>query len=89
MKNKTYHLTLTSEQITDLSVIVRDDLDQITIFLDDEIKKGDPSNEVGYLETRFDEIRSLLLLLEKTMNPEPYVMGELQTHGSVWYPVEG
>ena len=88
MENKTFTLTLTSEQLIDLTHIVGDDLDNISYLLEQEIAQGDPNDEVEDLTNRVLETRALLLLLEKTLSPEPLVVGDKQTHGTVWYPVE-
>ena len=89
MENKTFTLTLTSEQLIDLTHIVGDDLDNISYLLEQEIAQGDPNGEVEDLTNRVLDTRALLLLLEKTLNPNPLVVGDKQTHGTVWYPVEG
>ena len=88
MENKTVTLTLTSEQLIDLTHIVGDDLDNISYLLEQEIAQGDPNGEVDDLTNRVLETRALLLHLEKTLNPNPLVVGDKQTHGTVWYPVE-
>ena len=88
MENKTYTLTLTSEQLIDLALIVGDDLDNIQYLLEQEIAQGDPNEEVEDLTNRVLDTRALLILLEKTLSPEPLVVGDKQTHGTVWYPVE-
>jgi hypothetical protein len=87
MENKTYTLTLTSEQLIDLALIVGNDLDNISYLLEEEIKNGDPNEEVEDLTNQVLDTRALLLLLEKTLNPNPLVVGDKQTHGTVWYPV--
>jgi hypothetical protein len=87
MENKTYTLTLTSEQLIDLTHIVGDDLDNISYLLEQEVKNGDPNDEVEDLTNRVLDTRTLLILLEKTLNPNPLVVGDKQTHGSVWFPV--
>ena len=88
MENKTYTLTLTSEQLIDLALIVGDDLDNIQYLLEQEIAQGDPNDEVEDLTNRVLDTRALLILLEKTLSPESIVVGDKQTHGTVWYPVE-
>ena len=88
MENKTYTLTLTSEQLIDLALIVGDDLDNIQYLLEQEIAQGDPNEEVEDLTNRVLDTRALLILLEKTLSPETIVVGDKQTHGTVWYPVE-
>jgi hypothetical protein len=88
MENKTYTLTLTSEQLIDLALIVGDDLDNIQYLLEQEIAQGDPNEEVDDLTNRVLDTRALLILLEKTLSPESIVVGDKQTHGTVWYPVE-
>lgn len=88
MENKTYTLTLTSEQLIDLALIVGDDLDNIQYLLEQEIAQGDPNEEVEDLTNRVLDTRALLILLEKTLSPESIVVGDKQTHGTVWYPVE-
>ena len=88
MENKTYTLTLTSEQLIDLALIVGDDLDNIQYLLEQEIAQGDPNEEVDDLTNRVLDTRALLILLEKTLSPETIVVGDKQTHGTVWYPVE-
>jgi hypothetical protein len=88
MENKTYTLTLTSEQLIDLALIVGDDLDNISYLLEQEIAQGDPNEEVDDLTNRVLDTRALLILLEKTLSPESIVVGDKQTHGTVWYPVE-
>jgi len=87
MENKTYTLTLTSEQLIDLALIVGNDLDNISYLLEEEIKNGDPNEEVEDLTNQVLDTRALLLFLEKTISPEPIVVGDKQTHGTVWYPV--
>jgi len=87
MENKTYTLTLTSEQLIDLTLIVGNDLDNVQYLLEQEVKNGDPNEEVEDLTNQVLDTRALLILLEKTLSPEPLVVGDKQTHGSVWYPV--
>ncbi len=87
MENKTYTLTLTSEQLIDLALIVGNDLDNVQYLLEQEVKNGDPNEEVEDLTNQVLDTRALLILLEKTLSPEPLVVGDKQTHGSVWYPV--
>jgi hypothetical protein len=87
MENKTYTLTLTSEQLIDLALIVGNDLDNVQYLLEEEIKNGDPNEEVEDLTNQVLDTRALLILLEKTLSPEPLVVGDKQTHGTVWYPV--
>jgi hypothetical protein len=87
MENKTYTLTLTSEQLIDLSLIVGNDLDNVQYLLEEEVKNGDPNEEVEDLTNQVLDTRALLILLEKTLSPEPLVVGDKQTHGTVWYPV--
>jgi len=88
MENKTFTLTLSSQQLIDLTLIVGEDLDNLQYLLEQEIAEGDPNEEVEDLTNRVLETRSLLLHLEKTLNPNPLVVGDKQTHGTVWYPVE-
>ena len=87
MENKTFTLTLSSQQLIDLTLIVGEDLDNIQYLLEQEIAEGDPNEEVEDLTNRVLETRALLLHLEKTLNPNPLVVGDKQTHGTVWYPV--
>jgi hypothetical protein len=88
MENKSFTLTLTSEQLIDLALIVGNDLDNVQYLLEEEIKNGDPNEEVEDLTNQVLDTRALLILLEKTLSPEPLVVGDKQTHGTVWYPVE-
>ena len=88
MENKTFTLTLSSQQLIDLTLIVGEDLDNLQYLLEQEIAEGDPNEEVDDLTNRVLETRGLLLHLEKTLNPNPLVVGDKQTHGTVWYPVE-
>ena len=84
MENKSFTLTLTPEQLINLSLIVGDNLDNIQYLLEEEIKQGDPNEEVESLTDQVLETRDLLILLEKTMNPTPIVLGDGKiTHGSV------
>lgn len=84
MENKTYTLTLSSQQLIDLCLIVGDNLDNIQYLLEEEIKNGDPNEEVESLTDQVLETRDLLIHLEKTMNPTPIVLGDGKiTHGSV------
>ena len=84
MENKSFTLTLTNAQLIDLCLIVGDNLDNIQYLLEEEIKQGDPNEEVEELTNQVLETRDLLILLEKTMNPEPIVLGDGKiTHGSV------
>ena len=84
MENKTYTLTLSSQQLIDLSLIVGDNLDQMEYLLEEEIRQGDPNEEVEELTNQVLEVRDLLIHLEKTMNPTPIVLGNGKvTHGSV------
>jgi hypothetical protein len=63
---------------------VGDNLDNIQYLLEEEIKQGDPNEEVEELTNQVLETRDLLIHLEKTMNPEPIVLGDGKiTHGSV------
>jgi hypothetical protein len=87
MENKSFTLTLTSEQLIDLALIVGNDLDNVQYLLEEEIKNGDPNEEVEDLTNQVLDTRALLILLEKTLSPEPLVVGDKQTHGTVWYPV--
>ena len=87
MENKTFTLTLSSQQLIDLTLIVGEDLDNVQYLLEQEIAEGDPNEEVDDLTNRVLETRALLLHLEKTLSPEPLVVGDKQTHGTVWYPV--
>ena len=84
MENKTYTLTLSSQQLIDLALIVGENLDNIQYLLEEEIKNGDPNEEVEELTDRVLETRDLLIHLEKTMSPEPLDLGGGKyTHGSV------
>jgi hypothetical protein len=84
MENKSFTLTLTNAQLIDLCLIVGDNLDNIQYLLEEEIKQGDPNEEVEELTNQVLETRDLLIHLEKTMNPEPIVLGDGKiTHGSV------
>ena len=84
MENKSFTLTLTNAQLIDLSLIVGDNLDNIQYLLEEEIKQGDPNEEVESLTDQVLETRDLLILLEKTLNPTPIVLGDGKiTHGSV------
>ena len=84
MENKSFTLTLTNAQLIDLGLIVGDNLDNIQYLLEEEIKQGDPNEEVEELTNQVLETRDLLIHLEKTMNPEPIVLGDGKiTHGSV------
>ena len=84
MENKSFTLTLTNAQLIDLCLIVGDNLDNIQYLLEEEIKSGDPNEEVEELTNQVLETRDLLIHLEKTMNPEPIVLGDGKiTHGSV------
>jgi hypothetical protein len=87
MENKSFTLTLTSEQLIDLALIVGNDLDNVQYLLEEEVKNGDPNEEVEDLTNQVLDTRALLILLEKTLSPEPLVVGDKQTHGSGWYPV--
>ena len=84
MENKSFTLTLSSQQLIDLCLIVGDNLDNIQYLLEEEIKNGDPNEEVEELTDQVLETRDLLILLEKTMNPTPLDLGNGKvTHGSV------
>ena len=84
MENKTYTLTLSSQQLIDLALIVGDNLDEMQYLLEEEIRLGDPNEEVEDLTNRVLETRDLLIHLEKTMSPEPLDLGNGKyTHGSV------
>jgi hypothetical protein len=84
MENKSFTLTLSSQQLIDLALIVGDNLDNIQYLLEEEIKNGDPNEEVESLTDQVLETRDLLIHLEKTMNPTPIVLGDGKiTHGSV------
>ena len=84
MENKTYTLTLSSQQLIDLALIVGDNLDEMQYLLEEEIRQGDPNEEVEDLTNRVLETRDLLIHLEKTMSPEPLDLGGGKyTHGSV------
>ena len=84
MENKTYTLTLSSQQLIDLALIVGENLDNLEYLLEQEIKEGDPNEEVEDLTNRVLETRDLLIHLEKTMSPEPLDLGNGKyTYGSV------
>ena len=84
MENKTYTLTLSSQQLIDLALIVGDNLDNLQYLLEQEIAEGDPNEEVEELTNQVLETRDLLILLEKTMNPTPIVLSDGKvTYGSV------
>ena len=84
MENKTYTLTLSSQQLIDLALIVGENLDNLEYLLEQEIKEGDPNEEVEDLTDRVLETRDLLIHLEKTLSPEPLDLGGGKyTHGSV------
>ena len=84
MENKSFTLTLTNAQLIDLCLIVGDNLDNIQYLLEEEIKNGDPNEEVESLTDQVLETRDLLIHLEKTMNHTPIVLGDGKiTHGSV------
>ena len=84
MENKTYTLTLSSQQLIDLALIVGDNLDEMQYLLEEEIRQGDPNEEVEDLTNRVLETRDLLIHLEKTLSPEPLDLGNGKyTHGSV------
>ena len=84
MENKSFTLTLTNAQLIDLCLIVGDNLDNIQYLLEEEIKQGDPNEEVEELTNQVLETRDLLIHLEKTLNPTPIVLGDGKiTHGSV------
>ena len=84
MENKTYTLTLSSQQLIDLALIVGDNLDEMQYLLEEEIRQGDPNEEVEDLTNRVLETRDLLIYLEKTMSPEPLDLGNGKyTYGSV------
>ena len=84
MENKTYTLTLSSQQLIDLALIVGENLDNLEYLLEQEIKEGDPNEEVEDLTDRVLETRDLLIHLEKTLSPEPLDLGNGKyTHGSV------
>ena len=84
MENKSFTLTLSSQQLIDLTLIVGDNLDNIQYLLEEEIKLGDPNEEVESLTDQVLETRDLLIHLEKTMNPTPLDLGNAKvTHGSV------
>jgi hypothetical protein len=84
MENKSFTLTLSSEQLIDLTLIVGDNLDNLQYLLEQEIKNGDPNQEVEELTNQVLETRDLLILLEKTMSPTPLDLGNGKiTHGSV------
>jgi|APGre2960657468_1045069.scaffolds.fasta_scaffold205768_1 hypothetical protein len=88
MENNNITLDLDLEQLFDLCLIVQDNLSQVATLIDNETAAGDPHDKVESLSFRYDETRKLLLDLEKTLQPTPFVEGELQTHFSVWYPVD-
>lgn len=84
MENKSFTLTLSSQQLIDLTLIVGDNLDNLQYLLEEEIKLGDPNEEVESLTDQVLETRDLLIHLEKTMNPTPLDLGNGKvTHGSV------
>ena len=84
MENKTYTLTLSSQQLIDLALIVGENLDNLQYLLEQEIAEGDPNEEVESLTDQVLETRDLLIHLEKTMSPEPLDLGGGKyTHGSV------
>ena len=84
MENKTYTLTLSSQQLIDLALIVGDNLDEMQYLLEEEIRLGDPNEEVEELTDRVLETRNLLIHLEKTLSPEPLDLGNGKyTYGSV------
>ena len=84
MENKTFTLTLSNKQLIDLCLIVGENLDNLQYLLEEEIKLGDPNEEVEELTDQVLEARELLIHLEKTMNPTPLDLGGGKvTHGSV------
>lgn len=84
MENKTYTLTLSSQQLIDLALIVGENLDNLQYLLEEEIKQGDPNEEVESLTDQVLETRDLLIYLEKTMSPERLDLGGGKyTYGSV------
>jgi hypothetical protein len=84
MENKSFTLTLSSEQLIDLALIVGDNLDNLQYLLEQEIKNGDPNEEVESLTDQVLETRDLLILLEKTLSPTPLDLGNGKiTYGSV------
>lgn len=84
MENKSFTLTLTNTQLIDLTLIVGDNLDNLQYLLEQEIKNGDPNEEVESLTDQVLETRDLLILLEKTLSPTPLDLGNGKiTHGSV------
>jgi hypothetical protein len=84
MENKSFTLTLSSQQLIDLALIVGENLDSLQYLLEQEIAEGDPNEEVEELTDRVLETRDLLIHLEKTMNPTPLDLGNGKvTHGSV------
>ena len=84
MENKSFTLTLSSQQLIDLALIVGENLDSLQYLLEQEIAEGDPNEEVEELTDRVLETRDLLIHLEKTMNPTPLDLGGGKvTHGSV------
>jgi hypothetical protein len=84
MENKSYTLTLTNTQLIDLALIVGDNLDNLQYLLEQEIKSGDPNQEVESLTDQVLETRDLLIHLEKTLSPTPLDLGNGKiTHGSV------
>ena len=84
MENKSFTLTLSSQQLIDLTLIVGDNLYNLQYLLEEEIKLGDPNEEVESLTDQVLETRDLLILLEKTLNPTHIVLGDGKiTHGSV------
>jgi len=82
---KTYNVTFTRDQLIELTFTVASELDNLQYLLQNEITDGDPNEEVEDLTNRVIETREVLILLEKTLTPEPLVVGDKQTHGSVWY----
>ena len=82
---KTYNVTLTRDQLIELTFTVASELDNLQYLLQNEITDGDPNEEVEDLTNRVIETREVLILLEKTLTPEPLVVGDKQTPGSVWY----
>ena len=83
MENKTYTLTLSSQQLIDLALIVGDNLDELQYLLEEEIRLGDPNEEVEDLTNGVLETRDLLIHLEKTLSPEPLDLGNSNyTYGS-------
>ena len=78
-------LGTTRDQLIELTFTVATELDNLQYLLQNEINDGDPNEEVEDLTNRVIETREVLILLEKTLTPEPLVVGDKQTHGSVWY----